>query len=82
MLRLRYDITRRNLLLNEYLTTRVEDKKIGMKREYIDKNVGDFNNLIVGNYRRNLSFSYLAWKIIEEIAEGNCSLNDLKKDFV
>jgi hypothetical protein len=30
MLRMRYDITRRNLLLNEYLIKKVEDKKDNM----------------------------------------------------
>jgi len=52
LLRIRYDITRRGLLLNEYWTTRAEEEKKDMKREYKERNLCDFSNVVIGNFRR------------------------------
>jgi hypothetical protein len=36
----------------------------------------------MGNFRRQLTFSYLSWKIIEELDAGNMSLLDFNQGFI
>lgn len=73
---------KRGLLLNEYLLDNVETKKTNIKREYPDNNIGNFSYFIVDNYRRDMNFSYMSWKIIEQIANKKISILNLRKDFV
>lgn len=65
MLQIRASIMKRGLLLNEYLLDNVEQKKKNIKREYPDANIGNFSYFIVDNYRRDMNFSYMSWKVIE-----------------
>ena len=67
MLQIRTNILKRGLLLNEYTTDRVEVTKTELKSSYADKNIGDFSYFIVDSFRRELNFSYLSWKIIEQV---------------
>lgn len=69
-------------MLNEYLLDTVEIKKKSTKSEYPDNNIGNFNFFIVDCYRRELNFSYLSWKIIEQIKKKKLSILHLKKSFV
>ena len=65
MLQIRATIVKRGLMLNEYLLDDVEKKKTNVKSEYQDNNIGNFSVFIVDSFRRELNFSYLAWKVIE-----------------
>lgn len=82
MLQIRASIIKRGLLLNEYLLDKTEAKKHDIKSEYLDNNIGNFNYFIVDCFRRELNFSYLAWKTIEQIKNKKLSILNLKKDFV
>jgi hypothetical protein len=64
------------------MMNKTEDEHNNFKKEYADKNLGAFNSFIIGNYRREMTFSYLSWKIIEEISTGNCSMMDFKNEFI
>ena len=81
-MQIRGDMLRRGLLLNEYLITSCDNNKTSLKREYEENNTGNFNYFIVNNFRKELNFSYLSWKIIEEIANKNLSILDFKTEFV
>ena len=67
MLQIRTNIIKRNLILNEYTIDRVEEPKTKLKASYQDKNIGDFSYFIVDSFRRQLNFSYLSWKIIDQV---------------
>ncbi len=82
MLQIRASIIKRGLLLNEYLVDKTEVKKTEIKSQYPDNNIGNFNYFIVDCFRRELNFSYLAWKTIEQIKNKKLSILSLKKDFV
>lgn len=51
--------------MNEFVLNNSEKKKHEIKREYQDKNIGNFSYFIVDTYRRELNFSYFSWKVIE-----------------
>ena len=69
-------------MLNEYLLDDVEKKKTSVRSEYPDNNIGNFGIFIVDCFRRELNFSYLAWKVIEQIKNKKLSILNLKKKFV
>ena len=70
--------------MNEYhISAEAHDKKKKhFKAEYEDHNLADFNNFIVGNFRRQTTFSYLSWQIINKLKDKQCSMLDFKKNFV
>ena len=65
ILRFRAEILKRHLMMNIYLTTDTDVHKdyISRFREQ-DQNVNSFSYFLINNYRRELSFNYLSWKII------------------
>lgn len=69
-------------MLNEYLLDTVENEKQVTLVEYPDANIGNFNYFIVDCFRRELNFSYLAWKVIEQIRAKKLSILNLKKSFI
>lgn len=64
------------------MINKTEEEHTDLKKEYPDKNLGAFNSFIIGNYRREMTFSYLSWKIIEEISNRQCSMMDFKSEFI
>lgn len=70
------------MLLNEFLLANTDKKKKHIKPFYPDNNLGDLDNFIIVNFRRQNTFSYLTWKIIDQISKKKCSMLDFSKLFV
>ena len=80
MLQIRGTILKRGLLLNAYPLDPVGKREI--QSEYADGNIGNFSYFIVDVFRRELNFSYLAWKMIEQVKLKKLSVASLEKGFV
>jgi hypothetical protein len=82
ILKFKCDLIKRNLALNVYLMNETETKKTMISRTFEDKNVSLFSHFIIDNYRKENTFNYLTWTVLETLADKKLNLYDLKKEFI
>ena len=82
ILKFRGDILKRNLQLNVYKTNNTEEDQKSISRFFKDKNISQFTHFIINNYRQQLSFSYLSWKMMEALAHKKINVRDLQPKFL
>ena len=82
ILKFRGDVLKRYLHMDVYRTTRNDLKKYDITRFYQDKNLSLFTHFIINNYRQQLTFNYLNWKIMNQLADKNIDLKDLAPHFI
>ena len=81
ILKFRGDILKRNLQLNIYLND-VDSDQGAIPRVFKEKNVNAFSHFIINNYRVEMTFSYMSWKILSNLADKKIKLQDLKNEYI
>lgn len=83
LLKYRAEILQRHLKLNIFKSRSLDKEVEKISRFYnSDKNVSAFSHFIINNYRREQSFNYIAWKVMEELGARKMSLQDLSKAYI
>jgi hypothetical protein len=70
-----------NIYRPDQLEVKPEDREV-RSRFFEDKNVNHFDHFIIDNYRRDMSFNYLSWKVIEDIGKRKIKVNDLSSEYI
>lgn len=68
--------------MNIYLKDMSDKERSEISRFYTDYNVNSLNHFIINNYRKELSFNYLTWKVINAMATKNMALQEFNNVFV
>jgi hypothetical protein len=76
LLKFQSEYLQRNLKLEIYTTATNNDHHTNISRfNHSEYNVNKYDHFIINNYRQELSFSYLTWKIIDSIKRGEIGIN-------
>lgn len=82
ILKFRGDVLKRYLHLDVYRTTQNDKKKYDITRFLRDKNISLFTHFIINNYRQQLTFNYLNWKVLNQLADKKINIKDLTPIFI
>lgn len=67
--------------MNIYTITNTDKYKETLSRFFRDYNVNSFSHFIINNYRRELSFNYLTWKVINAMSTKKMVLQEFNDTF-
>lgn len=83
LLKLRCESLQRNIKLEHYTSvTNCEDHDDITRFLHDEYNVSQYDYFIINNYRKQLNFSYLTWKVIMAISDGDIDIEDLSNQFM
>ena len=82
ILKFRGDVLKRYLHLDVYKTTENDKKKYDITRFFKDKSISMFTHFIINNYRQQLTFNYVNWKIMNQLTDKKIQLKDLQPSFI
>ena len=83
LLRMNMDIFKRYLFLRIYVNGTSDDKRLHHQRNFVrDININRNDIFIINDFRKEMSFSFLTWKILSRIKEKDIMIEDFTKSFV
>jgi hypothetical protein len=74
LLKFKADIIKRYYIINYYNIANTDKEKKELTRFVSDHNINTLSHFIINNYRRELSFNYLSWKVINAMSNRKIAL--------
>jgi hypothetical protein len=78
------DIFKRYLWLNIYKKGTSDSKRLSHTRNFVilDKNINRNDLFVINDFRKEMSFSFMSWSMIEKIKSKDINIQELAKSFV